>query len=165
MKNILVVFVIISVIIGIFLSLGSSSQMVVVKEGNLKKLPLEIKKGHFQDSDCGMIIDNLNFVSQVISPKGNTYFFHDHGGMAKWLKDKEVAKDAKIWVMSIDTKKYIDGRKAYYSLDDKTPMGYGFGAYEFKKDSFVDFNEMQLKMLRGETMNNPIIRRKLKQRG
>jgi hypothetical protein len=40
-------------------------------------------------------------------------------------------------------------------------MGYGFGAYEFKQDGFIDFKTMKLKMLRGETMNNPAIRKKL----
>jgi len=162
MKNVLVVLTIIAVVIAIFLTLGASGQMVVVKEGNLKKLPLDIKIGHYQDSDCGMVIEDLDYVSQVVSPKGNTYFFHDHGGMAKWIKDKEFAKDAKIWVMSLDTKKYIDAKEAYYSLDDETPMGYGFGAYENKQEGFIDFDEMQLKMLRGETMNNPLIRQKLK---
>lgn len=162
MKNILIIFVIITVIIGVFLTLGKSGQMVVVKEGNLKRLPLDIKVGHYQDSDCGMVIDELDYVSQVVSPKGKTYFFHDHGGMAKWIKDKDFAKDAMIWVMSLDTNKYIDAKKAYYSLDDETPMGYGFGAYEKKQDGFINFDEMQLKMLRGETMNNPKIRKKLK---
>ncbi len=162
MKNILVVAVMIFVIVGLFLLLGTSGGMVVVKEGNLKKLPLEIQLGHYQDSDCGMVIDDLAFSSQVVSPSGKTYFFHDHGGMAKWLKDKEFSNNAKIWVMTLDTKKYIDGKSAYYSLDDETPMGYGFGAYENKQDGFVSFDEMQLKMLRGETMNNPTIRKKLK---
>jgi len=161
MKNILIVVVMIAVIVGLFLMLGASGGMVVVKEGNLKKLPLDIKVGHYQDSDCGMVIDDLAFSSQVVSPSGKTYFFHDHGGMAKWIKDKEFEKDAKMWVMTLDTKKYIDAKKAYYSLDDETPMGYGFGAYENKKDGFIDFDEMQLKMLRGETMNNPQIRKKL----
>jgi len=161
MKNILIVVVMTAVIVGLFLMLGASGGMVVVKEGNLKKLPLDIKVGHYQDSDCGMVIDDLAFSSQVVSPSGKTYFFHDHGGMAKWIKDKEFEKDAKMWVMTLDTKKYIDAKKAYYSLDDETPMGYGFGAYENKKDGFIDFDEMQLKMLRGETMNNPQIRKKL----
>ena len=63
--------------------------------------------------------------------------------------------------MSLDTKKWIDGRKAYYSLDDITPMGNGFGSYENYKNGLVKFKEMELKMLRGETMNNPQIRQKL----
>jgi len=161
MKNILIVGVIIGVVVGVFLTLGMSGKMVVVKENNLKKIPLEVKLGHYQDSDCGMIIDDMSFVSQVVSSKGKTYFFHDHGGMAKWIKDKSFSSNAQIWVMSLDSKKYIDGRKAFYSLNDETPMGYGFGAYEFKQKGFVDFNTMQLKMLRGETMNNPTIRKKL----
>jgi hypothetical protein len=161
MKNIFVVVVIVGVIVGVFLMLGMSGQMVVVKEGNLKRLPLNIQVGHYQDSDCGMIIDDLSFASQVVSPKGRTYFFHDHGGMAKWLKDKEFEKEAKAWVMSLDTKKYIDAKTAYYSQYDETPMGYGFGAYEHKQDGFISFDQMQLKMLRGETMNNPQIRKKL----
>ena len=161
MKNILVVVLMILVIVGLFLMLGTSGGMVVVKEGNLKKLPLDIKVGHYQDSDCGMVIDDLAFSSQVVSPSGKTYFFHDHGGMAKWIKNKEFEKDAKMWVMTLDSKKYIDAKKAYYSLDDETPMGYGFGAYENKQDGFIEFDEMQLRMLRGETMNNPLIRKKL----
>ena len=161
MKNIFVVVVIVAVIVGVFLMLGMSGQMVVVKEGNLKRLPLDIQVGHYQDSDCGMIIDDLSFASQVVSPKGRTYFFHDHGGMAKWLKDKEFEKEAKACVMSLDTRKYIDAKTAYYSQDDETPMGYGFGAYEHKQDEFISFDQMQLKMLRGETMNNPQIRKKL----
>jgi hypothetical protein len=162
MKNILVIAVIIATIVGVFLVLGTSGQMVVVKEGNLKKLPIDIKLGHYQDSDCGMVIDDLAYASQVVSPSGKTYFFHDHGGMAKWINDKDFAKDAKMWVMTLDTKRYIDAKEAYFSLDDETPMGYGFGAYENKRDGLIGFEEMQLKMLRGETMNNPLIRKRLK---
>jgi hypothetical protein len=40
-------------------------------------------------------------------------------------------------------------------------MGYGFGAYEKKQAGFIDFQTMRLKVLRGETMNNPLIRKKL----
>jgi hypothetical protein len=63
--------------------------------------------------------------------------------------------------MSRDTKKWIDGRSAFYSLVDKTPMGYGFGAYEKKAPTHVDFDTMRLRMLRGETLNNPHIRKQL----
>ena len=157
----LIVASIISIILGVFLSLASDQQMVVVKEGNLKQLPLKMQLNKYQDSDCGMVIENFEYVSQLISPSGKTYFFHDHGGFVNWLKDKEFKDKAVIWVMSRDSKKWIDGRKAFYSLDDITPMGYGFGAYEFKKKNYVDFDTMSLKMLRGETMNNPRIKKQL----
>ena len=157
----LVVFLIVSIIIGVFLSLASNKQMIVIKEGNLKRLPLQMQLHKIQDSDCGMVIEDLTYASQVIAKDGRTWFFHDHGGFIHWLKDKEFKNDVKIWVMSKDTKKWIDAKNAFYSLDDITPMGYGFGAYENKQNWHVDFNTMKLKMLRGETMNNPQIRKKL----
>ena len=81
--------------------------------------------------------------------------------MANWLKDKEFKNSAKIWVMSKDSKKYIDGRTAWYSRTDNTPMRYGFGAYEQKQDGFITFDEMSLKVLRNETMANPVYRKEL----
>ena len=144
----LVVFLIVSIIVSIFLSLASSGQMIVIKEGNLKQIPLKMELNRHQDSDCGMVIEDLDYASQVVSKNGKTWFFHDHGGFVNWLKDKDFKDDTVIWVMSRDTRKWIDGRKAFYSLDDITPMGYGFGAYENKKDNYVDFESMSLKMIR-----------------
>lgn len=157
----LTILTIIIIIVIIFYSMSSQKQMVVLKEGNTTQQPLEIILGKYQDSDCGMIIDNMTYVSQVIAPDGKTWFFHDHGGLVNWIKDKPFKDEAKIWVMTKDTKKYIDGRTAWYSRTDKTPMGYGFGAYEEKEDGFLTYDEMSLKMLRGETLNNPYIKKEL----
>ncbi len=156
-----IIIIIVALIISVFLSLGKTQQMVVIKEGNLKKLPLDIVLHKYQDSDCGMVIDTLDYASEVIAPNGKTWFFHDHGGFVHWLEDKDFKDEATIWVMSKDTKKWIDAKKAYYSLTDTTPMGYGFGAYEKKAEGFIDFDTMRLKMLRGETMNNPKIKKQL----
>ena len=157
----LTIIIIIAIIVTIFLSMSNSKQMVVLKEGNKTQEPLEIILGKFQDSDCGMIITDMTYASQVVAPDGKTWFFHDHGGMANWLKDKEFKNSAKIWVMSKDSKKYIDGRTAWYSRTDNTPMRYGFGAYEQKQDGFITFDEMSLKVLRNETMANPVYRKEL----
>ena len=157
----LTLIIIIAIIIIIFLSMSNTKQMVVLKEGNTTQTPLEITLGKYQDSDCGMIIDKMNFVSQVVANDGKTWFFHDHGGMAHWLEDKAFKNSAKIWVMSIDTKKYIDGRGAWYSRTDLTPMGYGFGAYENKQDGFISFEEVVLKVLRNEDLRNPYIKKEL----
>ena len=135
--------------------------MIVIKENNLNKLPYNLVVNRYQDSDCGMVIDDLRDASQVISPSGKTWFFHDHGGFVKWLEDKAFKDKAKIWVMSRDSKKYIDARLSFYSLTDETPMDYGFAAYEKKADGHVNFDTMRLRMLRGETLNNPHIRKKL----
>ena len=157
----LVILTLVAIIVTVFLSLASQKQMIVIKEGNINRLPLAMELGKYQDSDCGMVIDDLDYVSQVVAPSGKTWFFHDHGGFIKWIEDKPFKDAAVIWVMSRDTKKFIDARKAYYSLTDTTPMGYGFGAYEKNVSTYVDFDTMRLRMLRGETLNNPHIRKQL----
>jgi len=157
----LIVLSLVAIIVAVFLSVATGQQMIVIKEGNHDRLPLEMQVNKYQDSDCGMVIDDLDYVSQVISPSGNTWFFHDHGGFVHWLEDKEFRNEATIWVMSRDSKKWIDAQKAFYSLTDETPMGYGFGAYEKKAPSNVNFDTMRLRMLRGETLNNPRIRKQL----
>ena len=157
----LILIIIIAIIIIIFLSMSNTKQMVVLKEGNTTQTPLEIVLGKYQDSDCGMTIEDMTYVSQVVSSDGKTWFFHDHGGMANWLKDKSFKDNAKIWVMSKDSKKYIDARTAWFSRTDTTPMGYGFGAYEIKQDGFISFDEMLLKVLRNEDLRNPSIKKEL----
>lgn len=158
---IILIGVIVIIIVVLFLSLEKTQKMVVIKEGNFKQLPLKMELHKYQDSDCGMVIDDLAYASQVVAPDGKTWFFHDHGGFIHWLSDKKFKDSAVIWVMSRDTHRWINGRKAYYSLNEITPMGYGFGAYEHKKEGTVDFDTMRLKMLRGETMRDPKIRKQL----
>jgi len=163
-KNIKSFSYLIGIIVGIailFIVLAKNQNMIVIKEGNVDKKPYELVVGKYQDSDCGMVIDDMEYVSQVIAPDGKTWFFHDHGGMAHWLIGKDLKESATIWVMSKDTKKYIDGNKAWYSRTDTTPMGYGFGAYENKQEGFVDFSTMFLHMARGEHLGNPQIKAKL----
>ena len=153
--------IIIAIIIIIFLSMSNKKQMVVLKEGNTAQTPLEIVLGKYQDSDCGMTIEDMTYVSQVVSSDGKTWFFHDHGGLANWLKDKPFKDSAKIWVMTKDSKKYIDARTAWFSRTETTPMGYGFGAYEIKKDGLISFEEMILKVLRNEDLRNPYVKKEL----
>jgi len=158
---IITILAIVSIILVVFLSMANSQNMTTVSLGNHKKEVLPMVVGKFQDSDCGMVIDQLEFSSQVISPSGKTWFFHDHGGMAHWIANKTFKDEAVIWVMTLDTKKYIDGRKAWYSRTDDTPMDYGFGAYEHKKNNLIDFNTMFLYMNRGENLTNPLIKKQL----
>ncbi len=141
--------------------MSTSQNMTVVYTGNSAKKPIPIILGKFQDSDCGMVIDDITYASQVIAPDGKTWFFHDHGGMVHWLENKEFKDTALIWVRTKDTKKYIDGRYAWYSRTDDTPMFYGFGAYENKKDGLISFQAMFTHMVRGEHLANPYIKKQL----
>jgi hypothetical protein len=135
--------------------------MTVVYTNNIDKKPIKIVLTQFQDSDCGMIINDITYASQVISPTGKTWFFHDHGGMVNWLKSKSFKDDAIIWSMTKDTKKWINAKKLWYSRTDITPMEYGFGAYEKKQNDFINFNTMFLYMARGEHLGNPYIKKQL----
>ena len=156
-----IVGILVSAIIIVFLSLAKNQNMTVIHEGNLDRLPINMKLNKYQDSDCGMVIEDLDYASQVVALDGKTWFFHDHGGYVNWLKDKSFKDDVVIWVMAKDTKRWINAKDASFTLTDETPMGYGFGAHENKSDKMIDFDTMTLKMLRGETMNNPQIRKQL----
>ncbi|WP_304546324.1 hypothetical protein [Sulfurimonas microaerophilic] len=156
---VLIVLLFVIVIVFIFLSLGKTQHMVVIKEGNLKQLPLKIELHKYQDSYCGMIIDELGYASQVVARDGKTWFFHDHGDFVLWLENKGFKDEAKIWVMSRDSHKWIDAKEAYYSRNEITPMGFGFGAYEKEKEGLVTYAQMRLFTLRGETMQDPKIRK------
>ena len=161
MKKLIPIIFIIIVIVALFLSLSTKQNMTVVYLNNSEKKPIKIVLGKFQDSDCGMVIEDISYASQAIAPDGKTWFFHDHGAMAHWLKNKIFKDNAVLWSYTKDTKRWIDSRKAWFSLTDDTPMGYGFGAYEKKQNGFISYNEMFTKMARGENLTNPQIKAKL----
>lgn len=164
MKKILPIFtaiVLIVIIAMIFISMSNEKKMLVIQEHNHEHKPVDIKLNHYQDTQCGMTIDSLKHSAQAISPEGKTWFFDDPGCLALWYKDIKFQKEAVIWVYSNDTNEFIDGKKAWYNKTDATTMGYGFGAYKIKKDEMISFDEMILKMYRGESLVNPLIRKKL----
>lgn len=164
MKKVLPIFtvlILISIIVGIFLSMSNQKKMVVIHEGNHEHKPIDITLNHFQDTQCGMTIETLKHSAQAVAPDGKTWFFDDPGCMALWYKDIKFKDEAVLWVYSNDTNEYIDGKKAWYSLTDATTMEYGFGAYKNKKKGMIPFEEMLVKMYRGENLTNPLIRKKL----
>ncbi len=155
-----------SILLSLFLFLAffinGCEKKELVFEGNKEKKPIEFKLHEVQCPKCHMEVDTLKYAVQVILDDGKTYIFDDPGCVILWLEENKIdPKSVTIWAYAIDTKRWIDAKKAYYSLTDKTPMGYGFGAYENKKDGFITFEEMRIKMLRGENLTNPKIRKKL----
>ncbi|MCF7922902.1 MAG: hypothetical protein K9M55_09405 [Candidatus Marinimicrobia bacterium] len=160
-KPILFILIFIGVIISLFLLLGKSQQMTVVYEGNANRDPVKMTPGHFQCSECGMLINDLNYSSQVIVPDGRTWFFDDHGCMAAWLSAKPFKDEVIIWVKDLPSGEWIDGNLAWYSRNDQTPMSYGFGAYRTHREGLIAFAAMQQAMLKGETMANLTYRKQL----
>lgn len=155
------IFIIIAIVVVVFISMSEQKKMVVIHTGNYDKKPVDIELHHFQDSQCGMTIESKINSVQVVAPDGRTWFFDDMGCMAKWYEHIKFKDEAIIWVYATDTKKYIDGRKAWYTRVANTPMHYGFGAYENKQDGFIDFNQVILHMIRGENLTNPYVKQKL----
>ena len=157
----LTILIIIAIIIIIFLSMSNKKQMTVIHEGNHTHEPVDIKVNHFQDSQCGMTITDNKHSAQAVSPDGKTWFFDDVGCLALWYKNIDFKEKATLWVYSNDTNEHIDARKAWYIRTAQTPMGYGFGAYKKQQEKSIDFEMMILKMLRGENLTNPFIRKEL----
>ena len=145
----------------ILVSLSKKEQPVTIVKGNSTFKPLPIKLNFTNDTQCKMLIKSEKNAVEVIAPDGRTWFFDDPGCMVLWLKDKDFKDKAVIWVHTIDTNRWIDAKKAWYGVKDHTAMHYGFGAREHKCKECIDFNEMRLRMLRGENLTDPRIRKKL----
>jgi len=155
--------VILLAVIGVLLTSQSELDKYTTEvSGNSDQVALPIELGQYQDTVCNMLIERIRDAAQVVSKDGKTMFFDDVGCLAMWLEEQKKKDEWVIWVYSRDSKEWIDGRQAWYSRDDYTPMHYGFAAYWEQQDGFIDFTEMTLKMLRGENLTNPYIRKELR---
>ena len=100
-----------------------------------QKITTELHEVHW-DRDmcerCKMVTSDRQYAVQVINPQNaKAYMFDDIGCALLWFNDENIRwkKQAKIWITDVDTKKWIDARKAYYDAGNMTPMAYGFAAY------------------------------------
>jgi hypothetical protein len=158
---ILSIALLIAVIAIVLVSVAKKDAPVAIVKGNTAFKPLPIKLNHTNDTECAMLIKSERNAMEVVAPDGRTWFFDDPGCMIKWLKEREWADKAVLWAHTLDTKRWINARKAWYGVKDHTAMHYGFGAREHKCNSCIDFEQMKLRMLRGENLTNPKIRKKL----
>jgi hypothetical protein len=109
-----------------------------------------------------MELPKSNENTTIVTQNGTTTYFDDVGCMVLWAKENHVdLKNVVVKAFTHDTKKYVDAFKLNYSIDETTPMHYGFGAYEKKRKNSIDFDEVILRMLRGENMANPKIRKQI----
>ena len=90
----------------------------------------------------------------------NKTYFDDMGCLILWTKD-EKKEPSSAMVFTKDTKEYIKVIDAHYTINERTPMGYGFTAYEKSQKKSIKFDEVKLRMLRGEHMANPKIRKQI----
>jgi len=111
--------------------------------------------------ECHMkLTKNIN--TATIINNNNKIYFDDIGCLVLYAHDNNINfKKISPQVFSYDSKKYIDALKAHYTINENTPMHYGFGAYEKNVKNSITFDVMVLKMLRGENMANPKIRKQI----
>lgn len=121
-----------------------------------------VKKDKRICPQCHMVLTDSNKHTATLENENITYF-DDIGCMVLYAKKNNInLKESHLKVFTVDTQKYIDPFQAYYKIDEITPMKYGFGAYENKnEENTIDFNEVTIRMLRGEHMANPKIRKRL----
>ena len=109
---------------------------------------------------CHMELPKSNIHTSTIKQDGKVYYFDDPGCMILWAQKNSVkCKDVEAKIFSNDTKRYIEVMGAFYTINEKTPMLYGFSAYEKERADTIDFAAVKLRMLRGEHMANPKIRK------
>ena len=158
---ILTTIVIMAIIMIVFFSLAKQEQMITVYQDNPTQKPLALNLHHLQDPQCTMVVEKNEFAAQLAAKSGKTWIFDDVGCLVLWLDDKVFTDTPKIWVYTMDSQTWIDAKKAHYSATERTPMLHGFGAYEASKEGLIDYKEMRQRVLRGEDMTNPVIRKKL----
>ena len=107
--------------------------------------------------ECNMPVPNSNEHSSHLDKK---IYFDDMGCLVLWTKDENKEPNTAM-VFTKDTKQYIKVTDAIYTINERTPMGYGFTAYEKAQKKSITFDEVKLRMLRGEHMANPKIRKQI----
>ena len=124
-----------------------------------REVSFEAKEIHW-DRDmcerCKMVLSDRKFSAQVLHPKtAKKYTFDDIGCVILWFKEDKIewANEAVIWVNDAKTGKWVNARKAYYSVDNITPMAYGFGAHLNKEDieeekEIIDFDEVTKRVIK-----------------
>jgi len=143
----------------LIVTMDISESRVLVRHGNVQKKPLEIVLEQYVCIESRVPIMELFNSAQAILPNGDTYFFNDIGNVFLWLERQKNKDEIVVWVYTQDTERYVLAKEAWYSRVEITPMGYGFGAYEFRLYGTADyyFKEVQLFALRGETLLHPMV--------
>lgn len=163
LMNLLTFTIVIAVIVILLLSLGTDEGARYVHKGNLSYQPVAIKEKEYQCSECSMDIEALEYSAQIITSKGDTYFFDDIGCVVLWLENRTI-ETQKVITRTLDTGKWIEVNKAWYTRIAPSPMGYGFAAYEEKKGGFISYEEMRLLMLQGKHLHDPFVKKSLLER-
>ncbi|PID81417.1 hypothetical protein CSB20_03080 [bacterium DOLZORAL124_64_63] len=163
MLPVLVTLVLAALLAVFFLNRQESTSFITIAKGNHDARPLPMLPGKvYQDTECGMPVEQKEFSAQAVDGKGRTWFFDDPGCLVLWLDGRKDAATLTLWVHGKQGVGWLDARQAWYARTDlTTPMHYGFCPYPQPQDGYVDFATMTRLMLRGENLTNPYVRKEL----
>ena len=111
-------------------------------------------------AECFMPVAQSHIHTAILVDDKDEILFDDIGCMVLWSQEKKIdlkTKESKIFAN--DSKRYINTSKAYFTINESTPMLYGFSAYEKPCEECINFDEVVIRMSRGEHMANPKIRK------
>ncbi len=165
MKKILMpllsVVLLIAIIVSVVLSIADKKHAKVVLLDNTDAKAIIIAPKEYQCSTCKMEIEQIPYAVEIVNSNGKTWFFDDMGCAIEWLEHQDFKDNVAIWTQTEDTKEWVDATTACYRRDALTPMNFGFAAQKTCTEKMIDYNTMRLKVLRGETMKDPYIRKQL----
>lgn len=158
--NILTFVIVASVFIVLLLSLGTDDGARYVYKGNKEYQSVTVKPGQYQCSECNMDVEEIQYMAELITKEGDTYFFDDIGCLVLWMENHHPNIE-KRFTQTLDTHRWIEVQNAWYARTAASPMGYGFGAYEKRQEGFVPYEEMKLLMLQGKHLHDPFVKKSL----
>ncbi len=124
------------------------------------EFPIPIIPHRYRCAYCNMSVEIPEYAAEIMTRKRDVYFFDAIGCMVLWLT-KHENEVAKMVTQSLDTHRWIDPKKAWYTRTAHDPMRYGFAAFEHKKEGLISYEEMRLLMLRGKTLRNPDVKKEI----
>jgi len=135
------------------------SALFVATFGGCEKRDWRLPEKMHWDRDmcerCKMAISERKYAVDVVDPQTHRHYkFDDIGCAILWFKEEHLdwGDKAIIWIKDGKTGKWIDARKAWYSTNKITPMGYGFTAYANKADAgsgeVIDFEEVKRRVIK-----------------
>ena len=142
-KVILVIASIFLTLTAILFSTTNFQQQIVVEKNNTLKQAIDLKPQKYKDRYCNMTINDIDYSAQAILANNDTLFFDDIGCLINWLHKQTNQRNIKLFIYAKDTKHYIDIKKAFYIQGEKTPMHYGFGAYENPQINSIQYEKIE----------------------
>ena len=138
-----------------------STKPIQVIHSNYAHIPLPIALEKTNDTISKMLIRKKQNSCELITQSGDTWFFAEPADMVLWQKENRPTQKIYMWVYTIDTNRWLDAKIAWFSIREKTVLGYGFGAREYKCKDCISYKEMHKRVLHNETLLNPRIRKRL----